>query len=162
MGGEQTFYYTFCIQGFVSTSLGECSRFLTREDEDVLHVLRGCQSPRSVWSRLLSPNVFYVFMSLPLKEWVLANINPHGSCSQGDPEWPVRFAVFCWLLWKRRCGLLLDDGYIDRGDLIVHDLKLASDFTNRMKSEDSLARMFCGAPIGNDTFAKPLLEAVVV
>ncbi|KAL4325692.1 hypothetical protein GQ457_11G004850 [Hibiscus cannabinus] len=56
-------------------------------------------------------------------------------CSCDDPEWPVRFVVFCWLLWKRRCGLLLDDGYVDRGDLVAHGLKIASDFTDGMKSE---------------------------
>ncbi|KAK8512984.1 hypothetical protein V6N12_030392 [Hibiscus sabdariffa] len=135
-------------------------RLCNRDDEDVLHVLRGCQRPRSIWLSLLSPNVFPMFMSLPLEEWVLANINPHGSCSRDDPEWSVRFVVFCWLLWKRRCGLLLDDGYVDRGDFVAHGLKLASDFTDGIKSKDSLARMFCGAPIGNETFAEPPLEAV--
>ncbi|KAK8489415.1 hypothetical protein V6N12_037558 [Hibiscus sabdariffa] len=48
-------------------------------------------------------------MSLPLKEWILVSINPHGACSRGDAEWLVTFAAFCWLIWKRWCGLLLDD-----------------------------------------------------
>ncbi|KAK9031098.1 hypothetical protein V6N11_032490 [Hibiscus sabdariffa] len=108
-------------------------RLCNREDEDVLHVLRGCQRPRSVWLSLLPPSVFPMFMSLPLKEWVLANIIPHGSCSRGDPEWPIRFVVLCWLLWKRRCGLLLDVGYVDRSDLVAHGLKLAVEFTVGMK-----------------------------
>ncbi|KAK9046130.1 hypothetical protein V6N11_052030 [Hibiscus sabdariffa] len=89
-----------------------------------------------------------MFMSFPLKEWVLANIIPHGSCSRGDPEWPIRFVVLCWLLWKRRSGLLLDAGYVDRGDLVAHGLKLAAEFIEGMK----------GA--GVETFAEPPLEAV--
>ncbi|KAL4340929.1 hypothetical protein GQ457_08G016820 [Hibiscus cannabinus] len=94
-------------------------RLCNREDEDVLHVLRGYQRPRSVWLSLLPPSVFPMFLSLTLKEWVLANINPHGSSSCGDPKWPIRFVVLCWLLWKRRCGLILD---------------AAADFTEGMKS----------------------------
>ncbi|KAL4284355.1 hypothetical protein GQ457_16G011300 [Hibiscus cannabinus] len=127
-------------------SSGLC-RVCNREDEDVLHALRGCSRPRSVWLSLLPLSVSSMFMSLPLKEWVLANILPHGSCSRGDPGWPIKFVVICWLLWKRRCGLLLDAGFVDRGDLVSYGLKLAAEFTEGMK----VAAM----PHGLDTVTAP-------
>ncbi|KAK8991789.1 hypothetical protein V6N11_062781 [Hibiscus sabdariffa] len=30
-----------------------------------------------------------------LEDWILANINQHGTCSRGEEVWPVRFTVFC-------------------------------------------------------------------
>ncbi|KAK8503670.1 hypothetical protein V6N12_024842 [Hibiscus sabdariffa] len=99
-----------------------------REDESVLHVLSDCPRTRLVWSKLLSPRVFTEFKSLPLKEWVLASINSHGNCSRGDVEWPVRFVVFCWFLWKRWCRLLLDDRYVEREDFVIHGLSQAAEY----------------------------------
>ncbi|KAK8504438.1 hypothetical protein V6N12_030534 [Hibiscus sabdariffa] len=71
-------------------------------------------------------------MSLPFKEWVLASINSQGFCSRGDAAWPVRFVVFCWLIWKRRCSLLLDDRYVERWDFVTHGLCLATEFIGGM------------------------------
>ncbi|KAK8579235.1 hypothetical protein V6N12_069564 [Hibiscus sabdariffa] len=48
-----------------------------QEDEDVLHTLRGCPRARLVWLKLLHPSKLDEFMSLHLKDWMLANINTH-------------------------------------------------------------------------------------
>ncbi|KAK9034991.1 hypothetical protein V6N11_077042 [Hibiscus sabdariffa] len=110
MGGKSTVYDAFSLQSIVSKNAGKRSRLLEnylgvigssicqlchQEDEDVLHAIRGCPRARHVWSKMLYPTEFSEFMSLPLKDWMLANINAHGSCSHDVAEWLVRFAVFC-------------------------------------------------------------------
>ncbi|KAK9037016.1 hypothetical protein V6N11_021939 [Hibiscus sabdariffa] len=60
---------------------------------------------------------------------------------------------FCWLIWKRRCCLLVDDRYVDRGGFVSHGSNLVAEFIDEMKSDglsrsnDSLARLCRGAPI---------------
>ncbi|KAK8477862.1 hypothetical protein V6N11_029214 [Hibiscus sabdariffa] len=98
---------------------------------------------RLIWLKLLPPRVLVDFLSLNLKEWLLANINQHGTCSRGEAEWPVRFAVFCWLAWKRRCSLLLDANYVDRGDFITHGLALAANYLDGFKSDPPLRNSGC-------------------
>ncbi|KAK8987112.1 hypothetical protein V6N11_055425 [Hibiscus sabdariffa] len=48
-----------------------------------------------------------------------------------DEEWPIRCAVLCWLLWKRRCRLILDSEVDVLDDILVHG--------NRMVAECSRA-----------------------
>ncbi|KAK8572382.1 hypothetical protein V6N12_028437 [Hibiscus sabdariffa] len=121
---------------------GTCQLF-HREDESVLHVLRDCPRTRLVWSKLLPPRVLFDFMLLHLKEWISVNINLHSSCSRSDAEWSVRFAVFCWLVWKRRCSLLLDVNYVERGDFVAHGLALVANFLDGFKSDPLLRNNGC-------------------
>ncbi|KAK8593229.1 hypothetical protein V6N12_045313 [Hibiscus sabdariffa] len=73
-------------------------------------------------------------------DWdLLSQLLPH----RGEAEWPVRFAVFCWLAWKRRCSLLLDANYVDRGDFITHGLALAANYLDGFKSDPPLRNSGC-------------------
>ncbi|KAK9021680.1 hypothetical protein V6N11_011659 [Hibiscus sabdariffa] len=90
---------------------------------------------RLVWSKLLPSRVLVDFLSLRLQDWILANINQHGTCNRGEEEWPVRFAMFCWLAWKKRCSLLFDGLYVERGDFVEHGLALATNSMEGFRSE---------------------------
>ncbi|KAL4363421.1 hypothetical protein GQ457_04G013320 [Hibiscus cannabinus] len=113
-------------------------RVCNREDEDVLHALRGCSRPRFVWLSMLPSSVSSLFMSLPLKEWVLANITANGSCSRGDPGWPINSPI------------LIDNApVIAIRNLLSYNWEVEVRHIGRAANgvADSLARMMRGAQL---------------
>ncbi|KAK8557047.1 hypothetical protein V6N13_075350 [Hibiscus sabdariffa] len=50
-------------------------------------------------------------------------------------NWGMRFAIWCWLLWKLRCSMIFDDDFSEREDLLHRGLR------ERNGVADSLAAM---------------------
>ncbi|KAK8626971.1 hypothetical protein V6N13_134600 [Hibiscus sabdariffa] len=95
------------------------------------HVLRSCTVAKGVWTRLLPPARWESFFGLPFPEWLRLNLFDK-SFSTVDAERGVRFAITCWLLWKRRCRLLFESGegmmddVLSRGGRLVEECSRAS------------------------------------
>ncbi|KAK8676449.1 hypothetical protein V6N13_142023 [Hibiscus sabdariffa] len=76
--------------------------------EDIDHVLRMCIVAEGTWSRLIPPELTFV---------------------PSDDDWFVRFTILCWLLWKRRCSLVLVpvmgamEDFISKGNRLVIECK---------------------------------------
>ncbi|KAK8976477.1 hypothetical protein V6N11_007820 [Hibiscus sabdariffa] len=79
--------------------------------EDIEHVLRSCVAARGVWSRVIPPGL--------------------EGAGIDDEEWPSHFVIYCWLIWKRRCALILApemkplENIIERGDRFVEEVHRA-------------------------------------
>ncbi|KAL4272206.1 hypothetical protein GQ457_13G013010 [Hibiscus cannabinus] len=86
--------------------------------ESVDHVLRSCAMVRNVWLRSIPMEAREVFFTLPIKAWLCKNLFEPNSVTC-DEDWPIRFAILCWLLWKRRCCLVLGSGESFRDDVLV-------------------------------------------
>ncbi|KAK8990742.1 hypothetical protein V6N11_028705 [Hibiscus sabdariffa] len=92
--------------------------------EDLEHVLRSCTTAKGVWNRAVPRAAQEVFFSLPFRDWLNDNLFS-ASFVLGDVAWGVRFAILCWLLWKRRCSFLFGsdeeilEHILSRGNRIV-------------------------------------------
>ncbi|KAK9017223.1 hypothetical protein V6N11_079705 [Hibiscus sabdariffa] len=42
-------------------------------------------------------------------------------------NWGMRFAIWCWLLWKLRCSMIFDDDFSEREDLLHRGLRLITE-----------------------------------
>ncbi|KAK8480524.1 hypothetical protein V6N11_037884, partial [Hibiscus sabdariffa] len=102
--------------------------------EDVEHVLRSCVAAMGLWLRLISLEFRISFFSLSFKEWFCKNLFDR-SFVPNDGEWSNRFAIMCWLLWKRRCRLLLEE------DVGVLDDVLVTGNRVLMENNDALTKM---------------------
>ncbi|KAL4312838.1 hypothetical protein GQ457_01G036830 [Hibiscus cannabinus] len=113
----------------VATS--ESCEICNNGQEDIDHVLRSCTVAKGVWTRLLPPARCESFFGLPFPEWLHLNLFDR-SFYIADDEWGVRFAITCWLLWKRRCRLLFEPGegmmedVLRRGGRMVEECSRAS------------------------------------
>ncbi|KAK8557656.1 hypothetical protein V6N12_009885 [Hibiscus sabdariffa] len=74
--------------------------------EDAEHVLRSFVATKGVWMRALPHDVKEEFFNLTFHEWLSRNLFDN-SFVPNDEEWLIRFVILCWLLWKRKCSLLL-------------------------------------------------------
>ncbi|KAK8540064.1 hypothetical protein V6N12_046357 [Hibiscus sabdariffa] len=96
--------------------------------EDLDHVLRSCAMVRSVWLRSIPVAAKALFSALNFKEWLCKNLFD-STFITSDMEWPIRLVVLCWLIWKRRCCLVLApeencrEDFIARGDRMVEECK---------------------------------------
>ncbi|KAK9036055.1 hypothetical protein V6N11_078076 [Hibiscus sabdariffa] len=86
--------------------------------EDLEHVLRSCAIAKGLWLRLIPSGARVSFFSLTFKEWFCKNLFDRTFVTTDD-EWPHRFAIMCWLLWKRRCRLLLEEDVGVLDDVLV-------------------------------------------
>ncbi|KAL4353175.1 hypothetical protein GQ457_06G017320 [Hibiscus cannabinus] len=86
--------------------------------EDMEHVLRSCAMAKGLWLRLIPSASRVSFFSLTFKEWFCTNLF-EGSFVSNDDEWSNRFAIMCWLLWKRRCRLLFEENMGVLDDVLV-------------------------------------------
>ncbi|KAK8511492.1 hypothetical protein V6N12_038095 [Hibiscus sabdariffa] len=82
--------------------------------EDIEHVLRSCSAAKGVWTQVVPRAAQETFFSLPFHDWLCSNLFS-ASFLPGDEAWGVRFAISCWLLWKRRCSFLFgsDEGVLE-------------------------------------------------
>ncbi|KAK8701428.1 hypothetical protein V6N13_019815 [Hibiscus sabdariffa] len=98
--------------------------------EDVEHVLCSCVANLGLWMRVV-PNVFREeFLHFPFHDWITRNLFDK-SCVLNDEAWSIKFTVLFWLLWKRRCSLLLDpelgamEDILEQGDRIGEECNRA-------------------------------------
>ncbi|KAJ8432430.1 hypothetical protein Cgig2_016060 [Carnegiea gigantea] len=58
--------------------------------EDGLHIMRDCQHAKSVWDKFIPVSQRTLFFSLPLREWLSANLK---NANTLDETWPSLFAT---------------------------------------------------------------------
>ncbi|KAL4369713.1 hypothetical protein GQ457_05G033720 [Hibiscus cannabinus] len=66
-------------------------------------------------------------MGLSFEDWFKANIRGHGHFTGYPGKWEYLFPVLCWLLWKRRCSLIMDPSFIEHGDMLVQGLRMVDE-----------------------------------
>lgn len=69
--------------------------------ESIMHVLRDCEGTLELWGRIVDPNVWHLFASLGLGQWLDFNLKTQ---KMGDSEWnwPIFFASMIQMLWIDR------------------------------------------------------------
>ncbi|KAK8519930.1 hypothetical protein V6N12_003896 [Hibiscus sabdariffa] len=116
--------------------------------EDLEHVLRSCAIAKGLWLRLIPSGARVSFFSLTFKEWFCKNLFDRTFVTTDD-EWPHRFAIMCWLLWKRRCRLLLEEdvGVLDdvlvTGNCLLMQTKDAFTMLVGSNARNAVARTWC-------------------
>ncbi|KAL4301824.1 hypothetical protein GQ457_10G009460 [Hibiscus cannabinus] len=75
--------------------------------EDIEHVLRSCCMAKGVWMRSIPAANRHTFFNHPFTNWLYKNLFDN-SFMVADMDWSTRFAIMCWLLWKRRCRHISD------------------------------------------------------
>ncbi|KAL4296817.1 hypothetical protein GQ457_12G001150 [Hibiscus cannabinus] len=94
-----------------------------------------------------------VFFTLSTKFWLCKNLfDPNFvTC---DEDWPIRFVVLCWLIWKRRCCLVLGSGegfrddILVRGDRMVEECKRALCANQWVSSRPVVQSSWLAPPLG--------------
>ncbi|KAK9008795.1 hypothetical protein V6N11_080273 [Hibiscus sabdariffa] len=81
--------------------------------KDIDHVLRFCTKACELWRCVLGQEVANNF-----DEWLHGNITRSLVANVERGEWGMRFSVFCWLLWKRRCSMVLDGDFVERESVL--------------------------------------------
>ncbi|XVF12417.1 hypothetical protein REPUB_Repub08aG0116500 [Reevesia pubescens] len=79
--------------------------------ENVLHVLRDCNSSHFIWTRWLNSSRLDYFNSLSLHDWLLFNLSNQNSLVADVVPWPIWFSFTCWNIWKWRNKVLFEDGF---------------------------------------------------
>ncbi|KAK9024640.1 hypothetical protein V6N11_004798 [Hibiscus sabdariffa] len=93
-------------------------RFTTRSAYDFLSHEEELEDP-AIWQCIWK-----------MSDWLCKNLFDQSFMGE-DVDWPTRFPVLCWLLWKRRCSLLLDseanymDDILTRGNRLVEECSRA-------------------------------------
>ncbi|KAK9006758.1 hypothetical protein V6N11_019092 [Hibiscus sabdariffa] len=75
-------------------------------NEDIEDVLRSCIAAKGIWGPLIPNKNREEFFSIPVYDWLTRNLFDN-SFFTNDESWQIRFIITCWLIWKRRCSLLL-------------------------------------------------------
>ncbi|KAK8991786.1 hypothetical protein V6N11_062778 [Hibiscus sabdariffa] len=92
--------------------------------EDMDHVLRHCDVARSLWCRVLLPDLLEEFMITPFDVWLRQNVSlANVGLLYGD-WWSARFVIYCWLLWKDRCSVVLASDRTSREDILPRGNRL--------------------------------------
>ncbi|KAK8617457.1 hypothetical protein V6N13_080373 [Hibiscus sabdariffa] len=86
--------------------------------EDIDHVLRFCTRASVLWRSVLGQEVANRFDALPFDVWLHGNITGRLFNGVARDDWSMRFSVYCWLLWKRRCSIVLDTDFIERESVL--------------------------------------------
>ncbi|KAK9042360.1 hypothetical protein V6N11_017437 [Hibiscus sabdariffa] len=86
--------------------------------EDINHVLRFCTKACELWKCVLGQEVANKFDALPFEAWLHGNINGSLVANAERGQWGMRFSIFCWLLWKLRCSMILDGEYVERESVL--------------------------------------------
>ncbi|KAK9028711.1 hypothetical protein V6N11_025860 [Hibiscus sabdariffa] len=92
--------------------------------EDIDHVLRFCSRARDHWMVVLSVEAADRFFSMPFDVWLQDNLHGSSGGKTSNEDWSMRFSIYCWLLWKRRCSMIFDPDYIDRESVLDKGSKL--------------------------------------
>jgi len=88
-------------------------------EEDLDHLLRQCPNALDVWHVIHSIGLCGAAADTSLKEWLLANLTD----IHVDPNWPTKFAITLWYIWKWRCSMCLGSTELipmDKGTFLYH------------------------------------------
>ncbi|KAK9043687.1 hypothetical protein V6N11_072021 [Hibiscus sabdariffa] len=69
------------------------------------------------------------FMILPFDVWFIMNLQNKGKFVEDISLWEFLFPSMCWQLWKRRCGMFMDDNFFDSSDLVSRCRRVALEFS---------------------------------
>ncbi|KAK8658965.1 hypothetical protein V6N13_029184 [Hibiscus sabdariffa] len=95
--------------------------------EDIDHVLRFCTRASTLWRCVLGQEIANGFDALPFDVWLHGNITGRLINEAERADWGMRFSVYCWLLWKRRCSLVLDVDFIERETVLDWSNRIIED-----------------------------------
>ncbi|KAK8579612.1 hypothetical protein V6N12_069926 [Hibiscus sabdariffa] len=96
--------------------------------EDLDHILCFCTRARNLWTRAVKPEILASFLSSPFDSCLRHNLLVEtGNVLQGVP-WNCRFAIFCWLLWKRRCAVIFYSDFIRHDDILMQGDRLVVEY----------------------------------
>ncbi|KAK8580210.1 hypothetical protein V6N12_070494 [Hibiscus sabdariffa] len=87
--------------------------------ESIVHALRDCPFAVSVQRRVVHPSKLSLFMSMPFLDWFTTNLRVKGRFTVASNSWEYLFSMLCWLLWKRRCSIIMDRSFIEHGDILL-------------------------------------------
>jgi len=73
-------------------------------EEDLDHLLRLCPNAKETWQTLETKGICCLSMNEALHIWLQRNLMD----TQVDPNWPVKFAITLWYLWKWRCAMCFE------------------------------------------------------
>ncbi|KAK9046567.1 hypothetical protein V6N11_052453 [Hibiscus sabdariffa] len=99
-----------------------------RKDFD--HILRSCFLAKSVWRRCVSTATRSNFFTMSFQDWLSKNLFDGTYTTQDDP-WSIKFAILCWLIWKRRCDMLFNpstkevEGIVAKGNRLLEECRQA-------------------------------------
>ncbi|KAK8484750.1 hypothetical protein V6N12_074747 [Hibiscus sabdariffa] len=96
--------------------------------EDIDHVLRRCTKAQALWLQVLgAASIGGEFFTQPFELWLMNNLFLSTSWGGSSSNWGMRFAIWCWLLWKLRCSMIFDDDFSEREDLLHRGLRLITE-----------------------------------
>ncbi|KAK8677237.1 hypothetical protein V6N13_142785 [Hibiscus sabdariffa] len=116
--------------GRVRRQLSDSDRctICNRGVEDLDHILCFCTRARNLWTRAVKPEILASFLSSPFDSCLRHNLLVEtGNVLQGVP-WNCRFAIFCWLLWKRRCAVIFYSDFIRHDDILMQGDRLVVEY----------------------------------
>ncbi|KAK9002467.1 hypothetical protein V6N11_025145 [Hibiscus sabdariffa] len=97
--------------------------------EDMDHILRHCVKASSLWRSVLGYEAACSLDSLSFDVWLHGNISGGLAEVGGRKDWAMEFSIYCWLLWKLRCSMVLDSDFVehesvlDRGRRLILECK---------------------------------------
>ena len=86
--------------------------------EDLDHILRQSPNAQVTWQVLEKAGMRCVASDTGLQEWIQQNIRR----THEDPEWPEKFVITMWYIWKWRCALCFDNAGeipVEKGEFLV-------------------------------------------
>ncbi|KAK8997321.1 hypothetical protein V6N11_020802 [Hibiscus sabdariffa] len=87
--------------------------------------LRRCTKAQALWLQVLgAASIGGEFFTQPFELWLMNNLFLSTSWGGSGSNWGMRFAIWCWLLWKLRCSMIFDDDFSEREDLLHRGLRL--------------------------------------
>jgi len=82
-------------------------------------LLRKCPHAQDVWHAIHNIGLRGAAADTSLKEWLLANLTD----VHVDPNWPTKFAITLWYIWKWQCSMCLGSTELipmDKGVFLYH------------------------------------------
>ncbi|CAA0822774.1 Polynucleotidyl transferase- ribonuclease H-like superfamily protein [Striga hermonthica] len=86
-----------------STLCPLCEQF----PESTLHCLRDCVGAKQIWMTLIPTKNHSAFFSMPLRDWIVQNLQ--NGLSISVVAWETIFGVTVWQIWKGRNDKILSD-----------------------------------------------------
>ncbi|KAK8599942.1 hypothetical protein V6N12_049808 [Hibiscus sabdariffa] len=74
------------------------------------------------YGRLCFEEVAAQWAMLPFDVWLHGNISGTLTMVDAEVDWSMQFSIFCWLLWKLRCSVVLDARYVQRESVLEQEL----------------------------------------
>ncbi|KAL9419174.1 hypothetical protein AB3S75_037017 [Citrus x aurantiifolia] len=94
--------------------------------EDIIHVLRDCHCIKRVWLRLVPARHQISFFQLPLREWIIANLQNKWKIPS-PLSWECIFGVAVWRLWYWRNLFVVEGKLMDSSTVYVDIMARANE-----------------------------------